>query len=138
MREIAYESRPSLCQKNREKVTHEQIVKAVRDDDLFGMIEVDINVPEKWGSEFQSALSPAEYFGEMSPIFANVDVPMSVVGPHMQQHIKELGLSDKPRRLLVGGMRAQQILVATPLLRWYLEHSMIVSKIYQVIEYRRQ
>ncbi len=35
-------------------------------------------------------------------------------------------------------MKARQILVATPLLKWYLEHGMVVSKIYQVVEYRRQ
>ncbi len=56
----------------------------------------------------------------------------------MQNHIEELGLSEKPRRLLVGGMKAKQILVATPLLRWYLKHGMEVTKIYQVVEYRRQ
>jgi hypothetical protein len=45
----------------------------------------------------------------------------------MKQHIKEFNLSTKPRRLLVGGMRAKQILLATPLLKWYLEHGMEVT-----------
>ncbi len=136
--EIAYQSRPSFCQKHRGKVTESQIIMGVRDNSLFGMVEVDISVPEKWGSDFQSELSPQDYFGEMCPIFCNTDVPMNVIGSHMQEHVKELGLSDKPRRLLVGGTKARQILVATPLLQWYLEHGMVVSKIYQVIEYRRQ
>ncbi len=138
MCDIAYECRPSFCQKYRGNVSETQILNAVRDDTLFGMVEVDLGVPEKWGSEFQSELSPAEYFGEMSPIFCNTDIPMSDIGSHMQEHVKELGLSEKPRRLLVGGMKAKQILVATPLLKWYLEHGMVVSKIYQVVEYRRQ
>ena len=40
-----------------------------------------------------------------------------------------------PRRLLVGGMSAQKILLATPLLKWYLDHGMKVTKIYQVVEF---
>lgn len=39
---------------------------------------------------------------------------------------------------MIGGMRARQILLATPLLKWYLEHGMVVTKIYQVIEFTPQ
>ena len=44
-------------------------------------------------------------------------------------------LSEKPRRLLIGGMRGRQMLLATHLLKWYLEHGMVVTKIYQVVEF---
>ena len=56
----------------------------------------------------------------------------------MQTHIKKFGLSKKPRGLLVGGMKARQILLATPFLKWYLNHGLEVTKIYQVIEYKPQ
>lgn len=32
----------------------------------------------------------------------------------MQQHVRENGLSEKPRRLLVGGMKARKLLLASP------------------------
>ena len=35
-------------------------------------------------------------------------------------------------------MKARQILLATPLLKWYLNHGLEVTKIYQVIEYKPQ
>ena len=35
----------------------------------------------------------------------------------------------------MGGMRAKKILLATPLLRWYLEHGLQVTRIYQVVEF---
>ncbi|WAR06799.1 hypothetical protein MAR_016757 [Mya arenaria] len=60
------------------------------------------------------------------------------IGERMQQHIREHQLSDKPRRLLVGGMKAKQMLLATPLLRWYINHGLVVSKIYQVVEFQEQ
>lgn len=53
----------------------------------------------------------------------------------MQQHVRENGLLEKPRRLLVGVMKARKLLLASPLLQWYLQHGLEVKNIYQVIEY---
>jgi hypothetical protein len=102
------------------------------------MVEVDIEVPEQWGLEFEGTKSsPKEYFEEMCPIFCNTEVGFDDIGEHMQAHVWEHDLSDKPRRLLVGGTKARQILLATPLLKWYLDHGLVVTKIYQVVEYRK-
>lgn len=35
-------------------------------------------------------------------------------------------------------MRARQLLIATPLLKWYISHGLEVTKIYQTAEYDRQ
>lgn len=100
------------------------------------MVEVDIEVPETWSDGFEKELSPFHYFEEMSPLFCTIDVPFEAFGSHMQQHVETFGLSKKPRRLLVGGMKARQMLLATPLLKWYLEHGMKVTKVYQVVEFQ--
>ena len=83
-------------------------------------------------------MSPYEYFEEMSHLFCTTDVPFDVIESHMQTHIKKFDLSKKPRRLLVGAMKARQILLPTPLLKWYLNHGLEVTKIYQVIEFKPQ
>ena len=74
-------------------------------------------------------MTPYEYFEEMSPLFCTTDVPFEFIGEHMQDHVHRFELSEKPRRLLVGGIRARQMLVNTPLLKWHLEHGMVVTKI---------
>ncbi len=130
--------RPTFSQKKRGKVTEAQVLSGVRSGELFGMIECDIQVPKQWGQGFDNALTPEEYFSEMCPIFANTEISFDDIGPHMREHSKKYGLSEAPRRLLVGGTKARQILLATPLLRWYLEHGLEVTKIYQVIEYRKR
>ncbi len=137
---IIAESRPSYAKRHRGKLSEKQITRAVRDDALFGMVECDIEVPEQWDAEFaeRMTLSPREYFSEMCPLFSNTDVAFDDIGQHMQEHVRAYGLSEKPRRLLVGGTKARQILLATPLLRWYLDHGMKITKIYQVVEFRRQ
>jgi hypothetical protein len=98
------------------------------------MVECDIRVPDKWPSYFQHpTMTPYEYFEEMVPLFCTTDVPFDLTGEHMQDHVQRFELSEKPRQLMVGGMRGRQMLLATPLLKWYLEHG--GDHIYQVVEF---
>ncbi|KAJ8314770.1 hypothetical protein KUTeg_006920 [Tegillarca granosa] len=132
-------SRPTFYQKHKREVTEHQILEAVIKQELFGAVEVDIEVPEKWPTYFSHpTMSPYQYFQEMSPLFCTTDVPYEVIGEHMQQHVREHNLSTKPRQLLVGGMKGRNMLLATPLLKWYLQHGMVVTKIHQVVEYLPQ
>ena len=133
--------------------TEAQIVDAVKNDVLFGMLEVDLKVPEQWSGAFRHSLPPRDYFAEMCPFMGNTEVDFKVIGEHMQDHVKVQQLKEhvlrggsvddfvfkepKPRRLLVGVMDAEKILVSTPLLKWYLEHGIICTKIYQVIEFQK-
>ncbi|XP_069109836.1 LOW QUALITY PROTEIN: uncharacterized protein [Argopecten irradians] len=107
-------------------MTMNQVLDFVRSEKIFGAVEVDIAVPPNLKDKFS----------EMSPIFANTDVPYECIGEYMQDIGERVGVSKKPRRLLVGGMRATKILLATPLLKWYMEHGLIVSRVYTVVEYQ--
>lgn len=116
-----------------------EILAGVQSGGLFGMVEVDISVPDQWPDHFaHPTMTPHKFFQEMSPLFCTTDVPFGVIGSHMQAHVKRFGLSQKARRLLVGGMKARQLLLATPLLKWYLDHGLEVTKIHQVIEFKPQ
>ena len=74
----------------------------------------------------------------MSPIFCTSAVLFEAFGDHMQEYVTQMKMGKTPRLLLVGGMSAREILVATPLLRWYLQHGIVVTKIYQVVEYQQK
>ena len=129
--------RPGFFQHYKGAITTDTILEGVVQNKLFGMVEVDIEVPEQWPSHFQHpTYTPYQYFEEMSPLFCNTDVPFEAIGTHMQQHVNQHNLSKSPRRLLIGGMKGRQMLIATPLLKWYLNHGMVVTKIYQLIEYQ--
>ena len=56
----------------------------------------------------------------------------------MQEYARSRGMSEKPRQLLVGGMKAEHILLSSPLLKWYLTHGMKVRKIDDMVEFQRQ
>ena len=107
------------------KMTQNEILTAVIDGTLFGMIECDVRVPADL----------REHFAEMLPVFKNALVTRDDIGPYMRQYAEEYNILKKPRRMLVGSYRGDKILLATPLLRWYLTHGLVVDRVYQVIEY---
>ena len=106
-------------------VTPQKILQSVQNDELFGCIECDIHVPEHL----------KEYFSEMTPIFKNVDISREDIGPVMRQFAEEHNFMTKPTRSLIGSMFGEKVLLATPLLKWYINHGLEVTRIYQVIEF---
>ena len=131
---------PTFISKHPRCVDEKTIINAVRNEDLFGMVEVDIEVPSEWPEDIKENfdVSPYDYFKEMSPLFCNVNINFDKIGSHMQEHVKEFNLSQQPRRLLVGGMKGENMLIATPLLKWYIEHGLKITKIREVIEFSKQ
>ena len=125
------------CQWKRERdppprqkwtMTQQQIIAAVVDGTLFGMIECDIRVPSELRAKF----------AEMQPIFKNATVTRDDIGPFMREYAEENDIMSTPRRMLVGSYHGKKILLATPLLQWYLAHDLVVDRVYQIVEYERK
>jgi len=106
-------------------LTQEEILQAVMNNTIFGVVECDIRVPE--------ALK--EKFSEMCPIFKNTEISRDDIGEYMREFAEKHKIMPRPRRSLIGSLKGEKILLATPLLKWYLEHGLVVTKIYQVVEY---
>ena len=53
----------------------------------------------------------------------------------MRQYAEEHDILSKPSVMLVGSFSGVKIMLATPLLRWYLAHGLVVDRVYQIIEY---
>ena len=107
------------------QMTQNEILAAVIDGTLFGMIECDVRVPEHL----------QDHFAEMQPIFKNANVSRDDIGPYMRQYAEEHDIMSTPRRMLVGSFHGIKLLLATPLLRWYLAHGLVVDRVYQVVSY---
>ena len=41
----------------------------------------------------------------------------------------------QPSRSLIGSMKGERVLLATPLLKWYLEHGLENTQVHQVVEF---
>ena len=107
------------------KMTQNEILTAVIDGTLFGIVECDVRVLDNL----------REYFSEMQPVFKNVTVTRDDIGPFMRQYAEENDIMSTPRCMLVGSYRGEKILLTTPLLQWYLAHGLVVDRVYQIVEY---
>ena len=106
-------------------LTQDQVIQYIKGGRIFGFVECDIEVPEHL----------EEYFSEMTPIFKNVDVCLDDAGEFMQECAKQHNIKDVPRRLLIGSYLGKKIGLTTPLLKWYFEHGLVITRIYTTVEY---
>ena len=102
-----------------------EILNGIKESVIFGMIQVDIHTPEHLKLEF----------AEMTPIFKNTLVGRENVGLHMKEYLETRDKLKKPQRQLIGSYHGEKILLGTPLLKWYLEKGLVVTKVYVLVEY---
>ena len=74
-------------------------------------------------------------FSEMTPLFKNATISADDIGEYMTTVLKESGEVFKERRNLIGSMFATQILLITPLLKWYLDNGLVVTRLHQFIQF---
>jgi hypothetical protein len=53
---------PEFFSKYTKALSESEILKHVQNENLFGMVEVDIQVPDQWNGNFRSSESPFDYF----------------------------------------------------------------------------
>ncbi|GMF19315.1 unnamed protein product [Phytophthora lilii] len=97
---------------------YDSIIDDIQADKIFGFLECDIETPEHL----------KEYFSEMTPIFKNTEIEPTaeIIGKHMFDYNQSRGKNmAKKSRKLIGSYFGKQILIYTPLLKWYLAHGMV-------------
>ena len=111
------------------QVEEADILKAVLNNTFFGLVECDIHVPD---SLRQSK------FAEFPPIFKNTLVDRSHISPLMREYAEKHDALKKPTRMLISSFSGEKVVLTTPLLKWYLENGLKVTKIYQITHYEPQ
>ena len=71
----------------------------------------------------------------MCPIFKNTEISCEDIGDFMRKFAELNDLMPRPCCSLIGSYFGEKILLATPLLKWFLENGLEVTRIYQVVEY---
>ena len=104
----------------------DELIQNVLNDKLFGFFQVDIEVPEQLRDKFS----------EFSPLFILSEVPEDQIPQHMHAYKINTGRKKiKNNKKLLGVMKAEKILLYSPLLKWYLNHGLQVTKIHKYISY---
>ena len=104
----------------------DKLIQNVLNGKLFGFFQVDIEVPEQL----------LDKFSEFSPLFILSEVPEDQIPQHMEDYKINTGRKKiKNNKKLLGAMKAEKILLYSPLLKWYLNHGLQVTKIHKYISY---
>ena len=104
----------------------DELIQNVLNDKLFGFFQVNIEVPEQL----------LDKFSEFSPLFILSEVPEDQIPQHMRYYKINTGRKKiKNNKKLLGVMKAEKILLYSPLLKWYLNHGLQVTKIHKYISY---
>ena len=104
----------------------DELIQNVLNDELFGFFEVDIEVPEQ----------KRKRFSEFCPLFVISEVSEEQIPQHMKDYKINTGRKMiKNNKKLLGVMKAEKILLYSPLLKWYLNHGLQVTKIHRYISY---
>ena len=117
---------PSYYRSHKGALSVKNIISDIKKGKLFGVVEVDIQVEK----------DKLKYFQEFPPFFATCNVHMKDIGLHMQEYCLNQDMQFDFKRLLISGLQASKILLATPLLKWYLNNHCQIKKNYQIIEYQ--
>ena len=125
LKQFIRQRQPPFYRKHRWMAKESTILNAVLDDNFFRLLEVDIHVPDHLHS----------YFEEMPPLFCNTEVKFEDMGTFMQKYVRDHRLSDKPRGLLLSGMRADKIMLSSPYLKWLMQQGLKITKLHQAVEY---
>ena len=114
------------CDPRERSKSEAGIIQNVLNDKLFGFFQVDIEVPEQL----------REHFSEFCPLFVISEVPEDQIPQHMQDYKINTGRKKiKNNKKLLGVMKAEKILLYSPLLKWHLNHGLQVTKIHRYISY---
>jgi len=107
---------------------YDGIIDDIKSNKIFGFLECDIQTPEHL----------KDYFSEMTPIFKNIEIdPMNeeLIGEHMYNYNMSLeNTKTMKSRKLIGSYFGKQILIYTPLLKWYMDHGLVITKMYSFIK----
>ena len=111
---------------NKKPYDQKQIAKFLRDvlkGKVFGFAQVDIEVPEEFYDKFS----------EMLPLLEILDCSI----PEETKIYKETTgrKTMKGTKNILGVMKAKNILLYTPLIKWNLQHGLRLTVSHQLIEY---
>ena len=107
------------------KVKMEEILDDIRDEKVFGFAKVDIHVKDEDISKFS----------EFPPIFKNTEIKIDDIGEHMQEYCQSIGRKTGVKRSLISSMKGEGMLILTPLLKWYLDNGLVVTRLHYFISY---
>ena len=108
------------------KMSEENLIHSIVTNQLFGVLEADIHVPDHL----------LDFYASWPPLYGNSTIRFEDIGAHMQQYVRDKGLSTGPKKLLITANKAVKIMIITPLVKWYLSHGLVITRVHNFFQYQ--
>ena len=108
----------------RRSLTEQQLLEGIKKGSLFGYVQCDIEAPEKLSVNFAN----------FPPIFKNTLVSKNDIGDLIKTYAEEGGIMSQPRKMLKSSFTKENGTLITPLLLFYLQLGLVVTKIHSYFE----
>ena len=109
----------------RRSLTEHQLLEGIKKGNLYGYVQCDIEVPENSRANFAN----------FPPIFKNTLVGKNDFGDLLEAYAEEEGIVSQHRKMLISSFTLQNGTLVTPLLLFYLQLGLVVTKIQRFDEY---
>ena len=103
----------------------EQLLEEIKEGKFLGYVQCDIEVPENLRSKFDN----------FPPILRNTLVSKGDIGDLTENYAEEERLLSQPQKMLTSSFTLQNGTLITPLLLFYLQLGLVVTKIHRFVEY---
>ena len=110
---------------DRQEEAAKVLIGRLKAGEWFSFAEVDMEIPKRFWPKFE----------EMYPFFYNERVPAEAVPEHMKEYLAKTGRKREDGKKLMEVLSAERMLVYAPLLRWYVNHGAVVTKVSRTIDY---
>ena len=110
-------------------ITTAMILKAVKDDRFFGLLEVDIKTPD-WLKKECNRLNFATIFDKISP-------EKSMLSDSMLKRCEDRGMKFPLNPQLTLVYNANNYLITSTMLQFYMKLGLIVTKLHYCVEYQK-
>ena len=109
----------------KKQLNFEKILRGVQNDQLYGILFVDIHTPEHL----------KEKYSDFPMIIKNVMVSRDDLSPYMKEVAEKNDYLKKPRKTLISSYFGTNHFVSSNMLKFYLEMGLVVTRIYEFIEF---
>ena len=109
--------------------TESSLLQAIKDESVFGFVLCSVRTPDHVIKRFTDAsfLFP--------PVITRTVITEDLVSPFMQQRMTEQERKLSNRETLIQTYNADEVLLMTPLVKFYLDNEMEISNITEFIQY---
>ena len=112
----------------RRSPTEQQLAEGIKKGNLFAYVQLDIEVPESLRANF----------AKFPPKFKNTLVSKNNIGDLIKTYAEEEGIMSQPRKMLISSFTLQNETLITPLLLFYLQLGLVVTKTNHFNEYTKK